>query len=110
MLPNLRRTFITSWAVGVLIVLCSQIVALAMPPVTPGSQRVVLVGPTVVVLPAIGTSLLILYLILKIGGRAESTGRTTLGGFIRVATTGFVGSFFTIFALTISVNLLIAHF
>ena len=107
MLPHARRTFIISWTVGALIVLGCQIVALVTPPATPGSHTVVLIGPTAVVFSALAVSPLILWLFIRIGGKTEATFR----GFNRlgVAAAGFLGSFLTIFAVTIAVNLLIAN-
>jgi hypothetical protein len=102
MLPDGRRNFVISWTVGIFIVLCCQIVALLMP-ATPGTQHVVLIGPPLVVVPALAVSLLILWLLVRRGKLNR------LGGPVGAATTGFLGSFLTIFATTIAVNVLIAN-
>jgi hypothetical protein len=96
---------------GALIVLCCQIVALVTPPATPGSRTVLLIGPTAVVFAALAVNLLILWLLIRIG-RSDATFRgkfNRLGGSVGVGTSGLLGSFLTIFAMTIAVNLLIAH-
>jgi hypothetical protein len=107
-----RRTFTIGWTAGALIVLCCQIVALAIPPTTPGGQRVVLIGPAAVVLAALPVDFLILWLILKKNGTTDAPVRgrfNRLGRFIGAATTGLLGSFLTIIAVTISMNLAIAQ-
>ena len=112
MLPHARRTFIISWTVGALIVLGCQIVALMTPPATPGSHTVVLIGPTEVVFSTLAVSPLILWLLIRMGGRTDATFQekfNRLGGSVGVAATGFLGSFLTIFAVTIAVNVLIAN-
>ena len=110
MLPRARRTFIVSWTVAAVIILCSQIVALLTP--APRGHAVVLIGPTPVVLAAIGANLLILCLLIKMGGKTNASVPETayrIGGPVRQATTGFLGSSLTIFGVTILVNLLV-HF
>ena len=112
MLPRSRRTFIISWTVGALIVLGSQIIALVTPPAIPGSHTVVLIGPAGVVFAALAVNLLTLWLLIRMGGNTNATSRgkfNRLGGPVRVATTGLLGSFLTIFVMTIAVNLLIAN-
>ena len=99
--PNTRRNFVISWTVGILIVLCCQIIALAMPRTIPGNQNVVLIGPPLVVFPALAVSLLILWLLMRRGKLNR------LGGPVGAATKGLLGSFLTIFATTIAVNVLI---
>ena len=103
MLPGTRRTFIISWTVGALIVLGSQIVAL-MTPAPAGRHTVVLIGPVAVVFFALAVSPLILWLLIRRGGKF-----TRVGGSLGAAATGFLGSFLTIFAMTIAVNLVIAN-
>jgi hypothetical protein len=58
-----RRTFAIAWTAGALIVLCCQIVAVAISPATTGSQRSVLIGPAAVVLAALPVDFLILWLL-----------------------------------------------
>jgi hypothetical protein len=106
---NTRRVFTMSWTVGTLIVLCCQIVALVTSPARPGAQNVVLIGPTQVVFPALAVNLLILWLLIRVGRKTDGGKFGRLGGSARVATTGLLGSFLTIFAITITVNLLIAN-
>jgi hypothetical protein len=65
-----------------------------------------------VVLPVLAVNLLILWLLIRIGGKTDATflGKfNRIGGSVGVATTGFLGSFLTIFAATIAVNLFIAN-
>ena len=70
----------------------------------PGNKNVVLIGPTAVVFPTLIVNLLILLLLVRTGGEFNR-----LGGSVGVATTGFLGSFLTIFVMTIAVNLIIAN-
>jgi hypothetical protein len=110
MQPQSRRTFTIGWTAGALIVLCCQIVALAIPPATTGSQRVILIGPAAVVLAALPVDFLILWLIRRNGATDVPVGRfNRLGRLIGIATTGLLGSFVTIIAVTMSVNLTIAQ-
>jgi hypothetical protein len=109
MLPRTRHVFI-GWTLAAVIILCSQIVALLIPAPTPGGHTVVLIGPTPAVLAAIGANLLILCLLITMGGKTNATVPETsyrIGGPVRQAATGFLGSFLTIFAITILVNLLV---
>src|ERR1022692_1904769 len=97
MLPRTRRAFIISWTVATLFVLGCQIVALATPPARPGTQNVVLIGPAAVVFPALAVNSLILWLLIRIGGKTDGGKFTGLGGSVGTATTGLLGSFLTIF-------------
>jgi len=112
MLPRSRHTFIIGWTVAAVIIICSQIVALLTPAPTRGGHTVVLIGPTPVVLAAIGANLLFLCLLIMLGGKINTTVPETayrITALIGQAAMGFVGSFLTIFGVTILVNLLI-HF
>ena len=92
------------WTAGALFILCFQLVALMTPPATPGRQTTLLIGPAAVVLSALAASPLILWLLIRLGGKFNR-----VGGTVGVAATGFLGSFLTIFAMTIAVNLFIAN-
>ena len=110
--PQSRRTFTIGWTTAALVVLCCQIVALAISVASTGSQRSVLIGPAAVVLAALPVDFLILWLILKKNGTTDAPVRgrfNRLGRFIGAATTGLLGSFLTIIAVTISMNLAIAQ-
>jgi hypothetical protein len=112
MLPRSQRTFIISWTVVTFIVLCCQIIALVTPPSAPGNQAVVLIGPTAVVFPTLAVNLLILWLLVRRGSKTDATSLAKFnrfGGSVGVAATGFLGSFLTIFAMTITVNVFIAN-
>ena len=70
-----------------------------------------LIGPTDVVFSALAVSPLILWLLVSMGDGTDATFQEKfnhLGGSVGVAATGFLGSFLTIFAVTIAVNSLIA--
>ena len=104
------RIFTIAWTVAALIVLCCQIVALAIPPATTGSQRIVLVGPAAVVLAALPVDFLILWLLIRRNGATDVPvlGRfNRRGRLVGMAATGLLGSFLTIIAMTVSVNLTI---
>src|SRR5262245_59946961 len=94
MQPRTRRTFITSWMGGTLIVLGCQIVALMTPSATPGGHTAVLIGPTTVVFPALAVNLIALALLIRMGGKTDDNFQ---GKFNRaaVATTAFLGSLLT---------------
>jgi hypothetical protein len=107
-----RRTFAIGWTAGALIVPCCQIVALAISPATTGSQRSVLIGPAAVVLAALPVDLLILRLLIR-GNRKTDVPVPAkfkrIGRLVGIASTGLLGSFITIIAVTISVNLTIGQ-
>ena len=110
MQPQSRRSFTIGWTAAALIVLCCQIVALAIPPATPGSQRIVLIGPAAVVLAALPVDFLILWLLIRRNGATDVPvpGKfNRLGRLVGIAATGLLGSFLTIVAVTVSVNLTI---
>ena len=110
MQPQSRRTFAIGWTAAALIVLCCQIVALAIPPATPGGQRIVLIGPAAVVLAALPVDFLILWLLMRRNGATDVPvpGKSNrLGRLVGIAATGLLGSFLTIIAVTVSVNLTI---
>ena len=112
MQPQSRRTFTIGWTTGALVVLCCQIVALAIPSAASGSQRVILIGPAAVVLAVLPVDFLILWLLIRRNARADAPARgkfNGLGRSVGMATTGLLGSLLTIFAFTISVNLTIAQ-
>ena len=112
MQPQSRRTLTIGWTAGALIVLCSQIVALAIPPASTGSQRVILIGPAAVVLATLPVDFLILWLLIRRNARTDSPAAGKSNGFgrmIGMATTGLLGSLLTIIAFTISANLTIAQ-
>ena len=105
MQPQSRRTFTIGWTAAALIVLCCQIVALAIPPATPGSQRIVLIGPAAVVLAALPVDFLILWFLIRRNGATDVPvpGKfNRLGRLVGIAATGLLG---TIIAVTVSVNL-----
>ena len=112
MQPQSRRTLTIGWTVAALIVLGSQILALAIPPAITGSRRIVLIGPTAVVLAALPVDFLILWLLTRGNGTTDTPTRGMSNGLRRsvaVAATGLLGSFLTIIAFTICVNLTIAQ-
>jgi hypothetical protein len=84
----------------------------ATPPTMTGGQRVILIGPAAVVLAGLPVDFLILWLLRRNNGTTDATVRgnfNRLGRFVGVAMTGLLGSFATIIAVTISVNLTIAQ-
>ena len=109
MQPQSRRTFTIGWTVGVLLVLCCQIIAVATPPVTSGAQRVILIGPVAVVLAALPVSFLVLWLITRNRNATNANAQARLGRLVGAATTGLLASFLTITILTASANVAIAQ-
>lgn len=107
-----RRIFTIAWTAGALIVLWCQIIAVGMPPVTTGSQRIILIGPAAVVLAVLPVDFLVLWLLIR---RRSTTDTTIRGKFHRlfrligVATTGLLGSLLTVFVATGFANLTIDH-
>jgi hypothetical protein len=71
MQPQSRRIFTIAWTAGALIVLWCQIIAVGMPPVTAGSQRIILIGPDAVVLAALAVDFLILWLLMRRNGATD---------------------------------------
>ena len=105
-----RRIFTIAWTAGALIVLWCQIIAVGMPSVTAGSQRVVLIGPAAVVLAVLPVDFLVMWLLIRRRTTTDTTFRGKFNRLIRftgVATTGLLGSLLTVFVLTISANLTI---
>jgi len=110
MQPQSRRIFTIAWTVGALIVLWCQIIAVGMPPVMTGSQRIILIGPAAVVLAVLPVNFLVMWLLTRRRSANDTTFRgNRLVRFIGVATTGLLGSLLTVFVLTISANLTINH-
>jgi hypothetical protein len=110
MQPQSRRTLTIGWTAGA--AHRRQIVALAIPPATTGSQRVILIGPAAVVLAALPVDFLILWLLIRRNNVTDAPARgksNGLGRLVEMATTGLLGSFLTIIAFRISVNLTIAQ-
>ena len=60
-----RRIFTIAWTAGALIVLWCQIIAVGMPPVTAGSQRIILIGPAAVVLAVLPVDFLVMWLLIR---------------------------------------------
>ena len=109
---NHDEYFTIAWTLGALIVLWCQIIAVGMPPVATGSQRIILIGPAAVVLAVLPVDFLVLWLLI----RRRSTTDTTIRGklqrlfrLIGVATTGLLGSLLTVFVATGFANLTIGH-
>jgi hypothetical protein len=105
-----RRIFTIAWTPGALIVLWCQIIAVGMPSVTIGSQRVILIGPAAVVLAVLPVDFLVMWVLIRRHTTTDTTFRGKVNRLIRftgVATTGLLGSLLTVFVLMISANLTI---
>lgn len=110
MSPRARRTFVMSWLAGTLLILATQIVASLTPPTQPATRGSVLIGPPPVVFAALAANLVLLGVLTRREPRtARSRKSDARGPSLGVAVTGMLASLFTVVALTVAVNILLAN-